>query len=148
MKVVVQRVKSAKVTVGGEIVGEIGKGLLTLVGIEESDASEQLNWMAKKISELRIFPDENGKMNLSLMDVGGAHLCVSQFTLLGDVRKGRRPAFVRAGDPREAERLFLEFVQISKDLRIPTESGRFGKDMDVELVNDGPVTFVIETPSS
>ncbi len=146
MKVIIQRVKSAQVKVNAEVTGKISQGLLSFVGIEETDNLESLNWMIRKITDLRIFSDDQGKMNLSLKDVGGEHLCVSQFTLLGDVSKGRRPHFLGAGDPKVAKELYLQFLDLSRNLGIKTESGVFGKDMDVELTNDGPVTFFIETP--
>lgn len=144
MKVVVQRVSRAEVRIGGDVSGRIGRGLAVLVGFTAGDGDEQLRWMADKIRQLRIFADEEGRMNRSLDEVGGELLIVSQFTLYGDVRKGRRPSFVHAAPPEEAEALYDRFVDICREGTIPVATGRFGAMMDVDLVNDGPVTLVIE----
>lgn len=145
MRVVLQRVSRAKVTVEGETKGEIGAGLLLLVGFTEGEDPEALRWMADKVIGLRVFNDGEGKMNLSLEDVEGELLVVSQFTLYGDARKGRRPSFVKAADPEEAIPLYDRFVEILEERApAPVASGEFGAMMDVELVNDGPVTLVLE----
>lgn len=148
MKAVVQRVSSAKVVVEGEAVGEIAKGLVVLLGVAEGDEEKDARWMAEKIPSLRIFEDSAGKMNVGLEDVGGALLAVSQFTLLGDARKGRRPSFVRAAPPDEANRLYERFVALVRERGVPVETGRFQAHMEVHLVNDGPVTILLETPGS
>lgn len=147
MKAVVQRVSSARVDVDGERVGEIGGGLLVLLGVAEGDEEEDARWMAEKIVSLRIFEDSEGKMNLSLTDVGGALLAVSQFTLLGDCRKGRRPSFVKAARPELADDLYRHFVSVVESLGVPTATGKFQAHMEVSLVNDGPVTILLESPS-
>jgi D-tyrosyl-tRNA(Tyr) deacylase len=139
VRAVVQRVSRARVTVGGEITGEIGPGLLVLLGVRRGDTEEQADKLARKLLALRIFEDDQGRMNLSVGEVGGAILCVSQFTLYGDTRKGNRPGFVDAAPPDEAEPLY-ERVKSALD----AQGGRFGAHMDVELVNDGPVTLVVE----
>ena len=145
MRVVLQRVARAAVRVDGEVVGSAGKGLLLLVGFTEGDGPEQVEWMADKIVGLRIFPDDKGHMNLGLAEVGGDLLVVSQFTLYGDTRKGKRPSFVKAARPETAIPLYESFLGALKD-RAPArvEAGVFGAHMDVELVNDGPVTLVLE----
>ena len=145
MKVVVQRVSEARVTVDGNRVGEIGRGLLLLVGIGQEDADADLTWMADKLAGLRIFEDEGGKMNLSVVDVGGAVLSVSQFTLYGDCRNGRRPNFMGAARPDIAEAMYDRFNGLLRDRGLAVETGRFGAMMDVALVNDGPVTLVVES---
>ena len=145
MKVVLQRVARAAVRVAGATVGEIGPGYLVLVGFRDGDDSEQIAWMADKIVGLRVFPDDHGRMNRSLEDVGGDLLVVSQFTLYGDTRKGRRPSFVGAADPVVAVPLYEAFVARLADCAPGrVETGEFGADMAVELVNDGPVTLVLE----
>ena len=144
MKVVVQRVSSASVRVDGEPVGSIGTGLLALVGFGPEDGDEEIGWMAEKIAGLRVFPDEEGRMDRGLDEVGGALLLVSQFTLYGDVSRGRRPSFVAAADPGRAERLYERFLERCRETGVPVESGEFGAMMEVELVNDGPVTLVVE----
>jgi D-tyrosyl-tRNA(Tyr) deacylase len=144
MRAVVQRVSRASVTVDGEIIGSIGEGQLVLLGIGEGDSEEQARWLAEKAVKLRIFRDEDGKFNRSLEDVGGSMLVVSQFTLYGDVRKGTRPSFVSAADPTVAEGLYERFCDLVAEQRVPVERGRFGAMMDVELVNDGPVTILLE----
>ena len=146
MRAVVQRVSSARVDVEKETIGSIGPGFLILLGVGREDASTEAKWLADKIRGLRIFEDEAGKMNRSLEDVGGEALIVSQFTLWGDCRKGRRPSFVRAAPPDVAEQLYLEFVHYFKQAGIKTETGRFQAMMNVHLVNDGPVTLIVETP--
>ncbi len=145
MRVVLQRVTRASVAVDGEVVGRIGGGLLLLVGFTDGDSADALEWMANKVLGLRVFNDPPGKMNLSLRDVSGDVLVVSQFTLYGDARKGRRPSFVRAAGPGVAVPLYEAFVAMLRE-RAPgrVETGVFGAMMDVELVNDGPVTLVLE----
>jgi D-tyrosyl-tRNA(Tyr) deacylase len=145
VRIVLQRVSRASVSVEGETVGEIGPGLLLLVGFTEGDDEDALAWMAEKVVGLRIFPDDEDRMNLGLDDVGGDILVVSQFTLYGDTRKGRRPSFVHAAHPDLAIPLYERFVQLLRD-RAPgaVETGEFGAMMDVSLVNDGPVTLVLE----
>ena len=145
MRAVVQRVRRSRVVVGDEVVGEIGLGLLVLLGINHHDTPEQARWLADKIIGLRIFEDPEGKMNLSLLDVGGAVLVVSQFTLYGDCRKGRRPSFIEAAPPQVAIPLYEIFIQTLKAEGVPTATGRFGAIMQVELVNDGPVTLILES---
>jgi len=144
MKVVVQRVKRAKVTVNGEIVGAIDRGLLLLVGIKNGDDESAAKYVADKISGLRIFEDAEEKMNHSVMDVGGAILSVSQFTLYGDVSKGSRPNFMEAAKPESAEKLYEYFNDQLRKSGLRVETGVFGAMMDVELVNDGPVTIIVE----
>lgn len=139
MQCVVQRVTSASVTVAGDVVGEIGPGLVLLVGIAAGDSDDQLRWMAEKVAKLRIFSDADGKFNESLLDTGGAVLSVSQFTLLGDVSRGNRPSFVAAAPPDEAEPLYVRVCEL-----LGAQRGRFGAEMAVELVNDGPVTLLVE----
>ena len=146
MIVVLQRVVQAAVHVDGECVASIDQGLLALVGIATDDGAGDIEWMARKVAELRIFEDQEGKMNLSVRDVGGAVLAVSQFTLLADCRKGRRPNFMKAARPEEAEPLFEQFVAFLRGEGIPVQTGRFGARMRVSLVNDGPVTIVLESP--
>jgi D-tyrosyl-tRNA(Tyr) deacylase len=145
VRVVLQRVKNASVTVGGERVSEIGAGLLLLVGVAMGDREAEADWLAEKISGLRIFNDGEGKMNLSVRDVGGEVLAVSQFTLLADTRKGKRPSFVGAAAPEKAERLFDYFCERLREADAhPVKTGVFGAMMDVALVNDGPVTIILE----
>jgi len=144
MRVVVQRVKRAKVTVDGEITGAIDHGLLLLVGIKIGDTLAEADYIAEKISGLRIFEDDEEKMNHSVMDVGGAILSVSQFTLYGDVSKGRRPNFMEAAKPEEANKLYEYFNQRLREKGLRVETGVFGAMMEVELINDGPVTIIVE----
>jgi D-aminoacyl-tRNA deacylase len=145
LRIVLQRVSEASVTVGDERISEIGAGLLLLVGVAAGDGETQADWLAEKVAGLRIFNDENGKMNLSVRDVGGGVLAVSQFTLLADTRKGKRPSFIRAAPPEEAEPLFDYFCERLRAAGVaPVETGSFGAMMDVALVNDGPVTIVLE----
>ena len=145
MKIVVQRVSQASVKVSGEIVGEISQGLLLLVGIEENDEKEDAEWLSKKILDLRIFSDEDGKMNRSVKDIYGEILCVSQFTLIADYKKGNRPSFIKAAKPEKAVPLFEYFKGLIKSSGLKTESGIFGADMKVSLLNDGPVTIVMDS---
>lgn len=144
MKAVVQRVQKASVVVAGEDVSAIGPGLLTLLGVAKGDSEVQLQKMIEKISQLRVFEDENGKMNLSLKDTGGSHLIVSQFTLLGDCSKGNRPSFIEAENPERARDLYEKALQLSQSLGVPTKGGQFRAHMEVSLVNDGPVTLLLE----
>lgn len=146
MKAVIQRVKHAKVQVEGRVVGEIGHGVLVLLGVETGDGARQAEWMAEKIVNLRIFEDSQGKMNLALPEVKGEMLAVSQFTLAGNCSKGRRPSFDTAAPPEEANRLYSYFMGKVWELGVPVQSGIFQADMEVSLVNDGPVTFILETP--
>ena len=145
MRVVLQRVKSASVTVDGVRISEIGQGLLLLVGVAGGDGEKEADWLADKVAGLRIMGDVEKKMNLSVRDVGGEILAVSQFTLLADTRKGKRPSFVRAAPPDEAEKLFDYFCERLREAGAgPVKTGSFGAMMDVALVNDGPVTIVLE----
>jgi D-tyrosyl-tRNA(Tyr) deacylase len=145
MRAVVQRVSRARVVMDQEVVGQIGRGLLVLLGVGRGDTAELARRLADKIVGLRIFADEDGKMNRSLADVGGEALVVSQFTLYGDCQKGRRPSFVDAAPPEIAIPLYEEFVTAVRALGIPTATGRFGAIMQVELCNDGPVTLIVES---
>jgi D-tyrosyl-tRNA(Tyr) deacylase len=145
MRAVVQRVSRAKVTIDGEVVGEIGVGLLILLGVTHGDTGEQANWLAEKIVGLRIFSDAEGKMNRDVTEAGGAVIVVSQFTLYGDCRKGRRPSFIDAAGPPIAIPLYEAFINGIKRLGVPVAAGRFGADMQVELVNDGPVTLIVDS---
>ncbi|MHA7964073.1 D-aminoacyl-tRNA deacylase [Paenibacillus sp. CAU 1782] len=145
MKVVVQRSKAARVTVNGEVTGSIPFGLVLLVGIAPEDTERDVLWMAEKLSVLRIFEDENGKMNLNIKEVGGSILSVSQFTLYGDCSKGRRPNFMGAARPEQAEALYEAFNEALRKCNLSVECGRFGAMMEVELVNDGPVTLIVES---
>jgi D-tyrosyl-tRNA(Tyr) deacylase len=145
MKAVVQRVSSARVDVSGDTVGEIARGLLVLLGVANGDEEKDAAWMAEKVVGLRIFEDDAGKMNRSLLEVEGSLLAVSQFTLLGDVRKGRRPSFIGAAPPEQAERLYGEFVSKTRSLGARTETGKFQAHMAVHLVNDGPVTILLDS---
>ena len=145
MRAVVQRVSEARVRVDSEVVGEIRGGLLVFLGVGREDGEQDVDFLAEKISNLRIFPDEAQKMNRSLLDAGGAMLVVSQFTLHGDCRKGRRPAFIAAAPPEQAEPLYERFVSRVEKLGVPVAAGRFGAMMEVELVNDGPVTLLLDS---
>jgi D-tyrosyl-tRNA(Tyr) deacylase len=144
MRIVLQRVSRARVTVAGRVTGEIGRGLLLLAGFTDSDTEDALAWMAEKVVGLRIFPDDEGKMNRSVGETGGALLVVSQFTLYGDTRKGRRPSFVDAARPEIAIPLYERFVDLLRATGLEVATGEFGAMMDVELVNDGPVTLILE----
>jgi len=145
MRIVLQRVSRAAVVVEGEKVAEIGSGLLILVGVAQGDEEAVVRRLANKVAELRIFSDAAGKFNLSLLDVGGEALVVSQFTLLADAHRGRRPAFTQAARPEIAEPLVETFAQALQAMGVPTQTGRFGAKMAVELVNDGPVTIVLDS---
>lgn len=145
MKVVVQRVKEAKVLVGREITGAIHEGLLLLVGIHTEDTEKELEWMCEKIFKLRVFPDDEGKMNRSVSDINGGILVVSQFTLYGDAKKGTRPSYIQAARPEQAEPMYeqmIEYFKTHSNLNI--QGGKFGAMMEVSLINDGPVTLILE----
>ena len=146
MKVVLQRVKNASVTIDNELFSSITQGSLILFGAEKGDTKEQADWICNKISNLRCFADENGKMNLSIKDVSGEMLIVSQFTLCGDVKKGTRPSFDNAMNPSEANELYEYFVSKVKEQNIQVKTGVFAAHMEISLLNDGPVTFTIEAP--
>ena len=145
MRAVVQRVSSSKVTVDGEVTGEINKGLLVLLGVTHEDTSEDLNYIFRKVVNLRIFEDNNSKMNLSVIDKSYEILIVSQFTLYGDCRKGRRPSFSSAARPEVATKLYEEFIEKARKEGIVTKTGQFGAHMMVDLTNDGPVTILLES---
>ncbi|HCN48350.1 MAG TPA: D-tyrosyl-tRNA(Tyr) deacylase [Chryseobacterium sp.] len=145
MKIVIQRVSEASVKVDGKIVGEIGKGLMLLVGIDENDEKADADWLVQKILNLRIFGDEDDKLNLSVKDISGEILCISQFTLIADYKKGNRPSFIKAAKPDKAVPLFDYFKEEIARSGLKTESGIFGADMKVALVNDGPVTIVMNS---
>lgn len=145
MRAVIQRVTSASVTVGGELVSEIGEGLLIFLGIAHDDTEAELDYIANKVINLRIFEDSEGKMNRSLLETGGAALVVSQFTLYGDCRKGRRPSFIDAARPEQAKALYEQFIDVLAAQHIPTQGGTFQAMMDVQLVNDGPVTILLDS---
>lgn len=145
MRAVIQRVKESKVIVENQVISTIGKGLLILLGVEKGDTEDDANYLVSKVAEMRIFEDEQGKMNLSVLDVGGSAMVVSQFTLLGDLRKGRRPSFDKAASPDEAKRLYEFFVSRLKALGIPTATGEFQASMEVYLVNEGPVTVLLDS---
>ncbi len=144
MRALIQRVSHGKVSVTGETIAEIGKGIVVLLGVGNDDGEEQAQYLAKKIAEMRIFEDEGGKTNLSLLDVGGEAIVVSQFTLYADTRKGRRPSFINAAAPEIAEPLVERFVELMQEHGIPTQTGIFGAHMLVEIDNDGPVTIWVE----
>ncbi len=144
MRTVLQRVKSGRVLVAGHSVAEIGRGLVILLGIGPGDGEQQAQLLAEKIALLRIFEDEQGKMNRSLLEVGGKAIVVSQFTLYADTRKGRRPSFTDAALPETARPLVERFAQIMNELGVPTQTGEFGAHMQVEIINDGPVTIFLE----
>jgi D-tyrosyl-tRNA(Tyr) deacylase len=145
MRAVLQRVSRARVVVEDEVVGEIGRGLLILLGVSRADSAEDARWLADKVVSLRIFADADGKMNRDITEAGGGVLVVSQFTLYGECRKGRRPSFVDAAAPDQAIPLYEAFVNGIKALGIPTATGRFGAMMQVELCNDGPVTLIVDS---
>lgn len=147
MKIVIQRVSEAHVKVDGKTVGEIGKGLMLLVGIDENDEKTDADWLVQKILNLRIFGDEDDKLNLSVKDISGEILCISQFTLIADYKKGNRPSFIKAAKPDKAIPLFDYFKEEMKKSGLKTESGIFGADMKVSLINDGPVTIVMDSIS-
>lgn len=146
MRAVVQRVLKSSVTVDGKVVGKIGKGFCVLLGVAPEDTEQDVAWMAEKIAFLRVFEDENAKMNLSLQDVGGSILAISQFTLYGDCDKGRRPSFTGAGHPALAKKRYEQFLKAFEKWHIPVEAGIFQSDMKVEILNDGPVTLIINSP--
>lgn len=149
MRLVIQRVREASVTVEGTITGQIGPGLLVLVGCAPTDDEAALSWMVRKLLNLRIFSDANGQMNRSVRDVGGQVLVVSQFTLLADARKGNRPSYVGAAPPAVAEPLYQRFVAlVAQELGQPVPTGIFGADMQVRLLNDGPVTIILDSPTA
>jgi D-tyrosyl-tRNA(Tyr) deacylase len=147
MKAVIQRVSEASVKVDGKIVGEIGKGFMLLIGIDEQDEKTDVDWLIQKILNLRIFGDENEKLNLSIKDISGEILCISQFTLIADYKKGNRPSFIKAAKPDKAIPLFDYFKEEIAKSGLKTESGIFGADMKVSLINDGPVTIVMDSIS-
>ena len=145
MRAVLTRVKSASVSIDGETVGKIGQGFLILLGVGPEDTQEKCRYLAEKALSLRVFEDENGKMNLGLGDVGGQVLVVSQFTLYGNCRKGRRPSFTEAAPPQLGNALYEKFLSVCEELGYPSQHGRFGADMQVESINDGPVTLILDT---
>jgi len=145
MRAVVQRVKQSFVKTNGEVVGRIGQGLLVLLGVAKGDHAEDADFLANKIINLRIFEDEDGKMNRSLLEIGGELLAVSQFTLLADCRKGRRPSFIAAAEPEKAIELYEKFVERVRQKGVAVQTGRFRAMMEVALINDGPVTIIIES---
>ncbi|NUN98264.1 MAG: D-tyrosyl-tRNA(Tyr) deacylase [Candidatus Omnitrophica bacterium] len=146
MRAVIQRVREARVRVEGRVVGEIGPGICLLLGVHQSDTLEEVEWLALKTAQLRIFEDSEGKMNFSLQEIGGSALVVSQFTLYADCRKGRRPSFVEAARPEVAVPLYESFCKRLRLEGVPVETGVFGAKMEVEIVNDGPVTVILESP--
>jgi D-tyrosyl-tRNA(Tyr) deacylase len=145
MKVVLQRVSEASVQVDGKIAGEISQGLMLLIGVDENDENADADWLVKKVLDVRIFSDEDGKMNHSVKDIHGEILCISQFTLISDYKKGNRPSYIKAARPEKAIPLFDYFKDEIKKSGLKTESGIFGADMKVSLVNDGPVTLVLDS---
>ena len=145
MKAVIQRVKSASVSVDNKIIGEITTGLLILLGVEQSDVQDDLNYLVKKTIGLRIFKDDNKNMNLSIKDIGGEALVVSQFTLCADTGRGRRPSFIKVANPEEADSMYQQFCEQLIINNIPVQTGEFGAMMDVSLVNDGPVTIILDS---
>ena len=145
MRVVIQRVSEASVKVDNQIVGEIGNGLMLLIGVDESDENSDADWLVKKILDVRVFSDDEGKMNHSVKDMNGEILCISQFTLISDYKKGNRPSYIKAARPEKAIPLFEYFKDEMKKSGLKTESGIFGADMKVSLINDGPVTLVFDS---
>lgn len=149
MRVIVQRTTGATVRINGEVVGQIGQGFMLLVGITHTDTIADADYIAKKVAQLRVFEDEAGKMNLSIKDIGGAILSISQFTLYGDVRHGNRPSFVQAARPQQAQPLYDYFNdRLRNDYGLVVATGRFGADMKVDFVNDGPVTIIIDSANA
>jgi len=148
MRAVIQRVKNASIRVDGTTIAQIGRGLLALVAIAREDTRENLIWTARKILNTRMFDDDEGKLNLSLQDINGELLLVSQFTLYGDCRKGRRPSYIEAAPPAEAEKLYNEFVQIVRQMKPEVKTGKFQAVMEVSLINSGPVTIILDTHKS
>jgi len=146
MRLLIQRVRRASVTVAGEVTGAIGPGVLGFLGVGHEDTEQDVEYLAGKVSRLRIFDDDQGKMNLDVRQIEGSVLLVSQFTLFADTKKGNRPSFTSAADPGEAERLYACFIQSLQKRGLPVETGVFGAMMDVDLVNDGPVTILLESP--
>lgn len=147
MKIVIQRVKEASVKIENKIRNQITSGLLLLVAVEDADTDFDLDYAVRKISKMRIFSDGNGKMNLSVQDISGEVLSISQFTLYADIRKGTRPSFSQAGNPAYAEAMYLKFNKKLNQI-VPTKAGEFGADMEISLINDGPVTIIIDTKSA
>ncbi|SYW00558.1 gly-tRNA(Ala) deacylase / D-Tyr-tRNATyr deacylase [Oenococcus oeni] len=145
MRIVLQKVSSAQVSVGEKILGEIGVGFVLLVGIENTDGKEEVDYLARKISHLRVFADQNDKMNLSITDVKGSILSISQFTLYADTKKGNRPSFINAGDPEHAKTVYQAFNQALMNHNLKVATGEFGAHMEVKLANDGPVTIIFDT---
>ena len=145
MRSVIQRVSNCRVCVAESVVGQIGNGLLVLLGVEKGDSKVDLHYTAEKILGLRIFNDPDGKMNLSVRDIGGEILVVSQFTLLGDVRRGRRPSFINAAAPEEGKQFYLEMIEYMREQGVTVQTGQFQADMQVELTNDGPITILIDS---
>ena len=148
MRAVIQRINRASVRVDAKTVRETGRGLLVLLGVGKEDTEDDARYIAEKIAHLRIFEDDEGKMNLSALDIGGSALVVSQFTLFADCRKGRRPSFINAGDPEESKRLYERFIEMLTRLGVPTSEGIFQAMMDVESVNHGPVTILLDSKKS
>ena len=146
MRVILQRVATARVVVAGQTFGEIGRGWLALVGVAPADTTREVNWIAEKIANLRAFPDDDDKMNRSVQDVSGSVLIVSNFTLYADCQKGRRPSFLGAARPEIAEPRVVELVQALRALGLPVATGQFGADMQVTLTNDGPITLILDSP--
>ena len=145
MRAVVQRVSEASVTVDGRVTGQVGAGLCALVGVAQGDSEDDARWLAAKVLELRVFEDEQGKMNKSLLEVGGALLAISQFTLLGDARQGRRPAFTQAARPEDAQPLYARFCELCRERGVRVEEGVFRATMTVRIVNEGPVTLLLDS---
>jgi D-tyrosyl-tRNA(Tyr) deacylase len=145
LKVLLQRVTGGSVSIDGEVVGKIGQGLVAFVGVADGDTEKDIEYLVPKMTGLRIFSDEEGRFNLSVMDIGGELLLVSQFTLLADTRKGRRPGFSRAAPPEQAKKLFEQFVERSRDTGLKVETGRFQEYMQIEIHNDGPVTIMLDS---
>lgn len=145
MRAVIQRVSEASVSVDQQVIGQIKRGFLVLLGVADSDTEEDLQYMVKKITQMRIFEDGQGKMNLSLKDVGGSLLIVSQFTLFANTKKGNRPSFTEAGAPDYSKKMYLRFIDVCRQQGIPTETGEFGAHMMVSLINDGPVTISLDS---